>query len=186
MSFAFDEADSQIAKAINYAVGKETLLFAAASNNSENKRNPIGYPARDSNVICVNSTDDQGNKSTFSPHGVERDYNFAILGEMVQGAWPEHPHQNGHLKRASGTSQATPILAGIASIILHITRLKQFGPKFRMEWRLKEARGMSQVLYSQMTKKRRAPEYNYVTPGDFFCSDPKSIMSKIHDALNSV
>ena len=167
-----------------------TLLakrFALRSriNNSENKRNPIGPPVRDANVICVKSTDDQSNKSTFSPHGEEMDYNFAILGEMVQGAWPKHLNHNEPLKRVSGTSQATPVLAAIASTILHIARLKQFGPKFKREWQLKQARGMSRVLYDFMTKKRRPPEYNYVTPGDLFNSDPKSIKGKIEAALDS-
>jgi subtilisin family serine protease len=185
MSFAFEEPDSGILKAINHAVDCGVLLFAAASNNRAGRRNPIGYPAREVNVICVNSTDDQGNKSTFSPEGVERDYNFAILGENLEAAWQPTPNNGQNLKRVTGTSQATPLVAGIAAIILHVTRMKQFG-RFEMERLLKQARGMSKVLYECMTKKQGAPRYNYITPGDLLNSKLSSIRVKIETALENL
>ncbi|KIW24548.1 uncharacterized protein PV07_10257 [Cladophialophora immunda] len=185
MSFAFEELDVGILNAIHHAVDCGVLLFAAASNNRAERRNPIGYPAREENVICVNSTDDQGNKSTFSPEGVERDYNFAVLGENLEAAWPPTQNNGQNLKRVTGTSQATPLVAGIAAIILHVTRMKQFG-KFDMETLLKQARGMRKVLYECMTKKQGAPRYNYITPGDLFNSKLSSIRVKIESALENL
>ncbi len=90
LSFAFDEPNEEVSDAISYAVYKKVLIFAAASNNSGNKRVCTGYPAREDGVICVYSTDDQNNKSYFSPKGRERSYNFAILGENLEAAWPSH------------------------------------------------------------------------------------------------
>lgn len=96
--------------------------------------------------------------------------NFAILGENLQAAWPTLLNQGGgNLKRVTGTSQATPILAGIAATILHISRLKQYGPvKKETEEKLKQARYMERVLYECMTDKCPAPGYNYIKPSKLF------------------
>lgn len=205
LSFAFWEEDPDIQNTIRKATRKPVLVFAAASNNSADKPHPRGYPARESDVICVHSTDDQGNQSKFSPAGMERSFNFAILGENLNAAWPldcataapisaelkEHlvgsvggtsPSNQG-TRRMSGTSQATPLLAGIASTILHITRLKPFGRFDAKEAKLKHARGMQRVLYQCMACEETAPKYNHVRPGALFGMERKDILKEIESAL---
>ncbi|KAM7217251.1 Peptidase S8/S53 domain containing protein [Rhypophila decipiens] len=202
VSFAFRKEDHEIQKSIHDATRKSVLVFAAAANNSADEPHPRGYPARESDVICVHSTDDQGNRSKFSPKGMERSFNFGILGENVWAAWPtaaipneedepgdstdrQPSDSNGNhsTRRLSGTSQATPLLAGIASTILHITRLRQFGKFTSSEKNLKQARGMQSVLFACMALGEGAPEYNHVRPGLLFEKERKHILSAIDQAL---
>ena len=185
MSFAFEEVDEEIRKAILRASQKNVVLFAAASNNRAERKNAIGYPARDDNVICVNSTKSSGIRSDFSPAPDESSHNFAILGECLEAAWPPELNDGQSLKTVDGTSQATPLLVGIAATILHLTRVKALG-KFDKDYecRIKQRRGMSIVLRRCMSKK--GVEYNHITPGDLFFSEPKQILGDIRSALDKM
>lgn len=78
-------------------------------------------------MICINSTDVNGNRSGFSPTAVPDDINLATVGEAVESAWPVHLCDDvsnpSCINYKSGTSYATPIAAGIAAFILQYARL---------------------------------------------------------------
>ena len=140
MSFGFPtraiDGYDELEQAIKHAYYHDVLLFAAASNSG----GQLGraYPAREANVVCVHSTDAHGNRSRFSPTAVPEDINLATVGEAVESAWPVHlccRDEHGEAERGgqddegafstikSGTSYATPIMAGIAAFLLLYTRL---------------------------------------------------------------
>ncbi|KAI1658708.1 pfs domain-containing protein [Daldinia decipiens] len=129
MSFGFPTCDiegyDELELAIMNAYSKHVLLFAAASNSGGQRGR--AYPAREQNVICINSTDANGNRSGFSPTAVPDDINLATVGEAVESAWPVHLCDDvsnpSCIKYKSGTSYSTPIAAGIAAFLLQYARL---------------------------------------------------------------
>ncbi|KAK6227518.1 pfs domain-containing protein [Colletotrichum tabaci] len=129
MSFGWPSSDfdgyDDLQEAIDRAYHKKVLMFAAASNSGGNLGR--AYPASSPHVICVHSTDTLGNRSKFSPTPERNAVNIATVGDSVRSAWPtflcgDGPGQD-YLVSRSGTSYATPILAGIAGFLLHYTRL---------------------------------------------------------------
>lgn len=138
MSFGFPtrmiDGYDELEHAIKHAYYRDVLLFAAASNSG----GQLGraFPAREANVICVHSTDARGNRSPFSPTAVPQDVNLATVGEAVSSAWPMHLCSgDGHAAGdegedgifsavKSGTSYATPVMAGIAAFLLLYARLR--------------------------------------------------------------
>ena len=92
--------------AIDYAYGKGVAIFAATGNAS---RNGVDYPARYDNVIGVGATTDGVTKVDFSNYGTGVDV-VAIGNYHTTTA-------TGDYAIKSGTSFATPQVAGLASLI---------------------------------------------------------------------
>ncbi|KAJ0159681.1 Major intracellular serine protease [Colletotrichum tanaceti] len=129
MSFGWPSSDfdgyGDLQEAIDRAHHRKVLMFAAASNSGGNLGR--AYPASSPHVTCVHSTDTFGNRSNFSPTPERNAVNIATVGDSVRSAWPialcdDGPDQD-YLVSRSGTSYATPILAGIAAFLLHYARL---------------------------------------------------------------
>ncbi len=137
MSFGFPtraiDGYDELEHAIKHAHYRDVLLFAAASNSG----GQLGraYPAREANVVCVHSTDAHGNRSHFSPTAAPEDVNLATVGEAIKSAWPLHlcggeehtalgdGEESAYYTAKSGTSYATPVMAGIAAFLLLYARL---------------------------------------------------------------
>jgi len=93
---------------IDYATfNKNSLVIAAAGNNSTNR---LFYPAAYENVICIASTNQSDNKSSFSNYGTYVD--VCAPGSGIFSAQFDDSYAS-----QSGTSMASPVAAGCAAII---------------------------------------------------------------------
>ena len=187
MSFGFTErvdGYQELEEAIQNAHHSRVLLFAAASNSGANLDR--AYPARHEEVICVHSTDANGNSSAFNPNPIVGD-NWATIGEAVESAWPTNLRHvksaNSYTALKSGTSFATPIAASIAGFLLQYARL--YLPE---KWAdmLRQSSSMKAVL--RRISKRRG-EYDYIflsryTDNNLFGKHEEHIRSEIVDTIN--
>lgn len=108
-----------MAKALDEAISREKLIFAAASNNGSMRQ--MTFPAYLDRIICVNACDGLGTALNINPPPAKRDdKRLAILGENVESAWKCEPGSNNTMKIKTGTSVATPIAAAVAALILEI------------------------------------------------------------------
>ncbi|KAF6823129.1 pfs domain-containing protein [Colletotrichum plurivorum] len=186
MSFGYPdkkgEGYKELEKALDRACYKHVLLFAAASNGG-GKVQP-SFPAREDTVIAVYSTDTDGDRSNFSPTAMKHELNLATVGEAVESAWLDD-----QVKSKSGTSYATPIMAGIAAFLLQYARIHIPGKAAA----LKKRKGMMEVLKRIAEKGPRYQQrdgYYFVDlslwPDGLFGKDEPFIDMIIGDVLDSI
>ena len=124
----------EIAHAITTLVNKNIIVVCAASNHGYKFSQPICYPARLGHTLCIGSHGLHGKPSSFSPVGQQID--FLAPGENIIGP----ASGSNSIKCDSGTSYATPAVAGLICLILGF--IKQQCPghllHFKNQWVMKE------------------------------------------------
>ena len=117
MSLGGDSKSSLITNAVNYAVGNNVLVVAAAGNDGPSGGS-IDYPGANFKIIAVGAIDQNQNVPSWSSRGLndgdyvveEREVEFGAPGVSVESTW-----NDGGYNTISGTSMATPHVAGLAA-----------------------------------------------------------------------
>ncbi|HWA72260.1 MAG TPA: S8 family serine peptidase [Polyangiaceae bacterium] len=107
------------------AEAKGTLIVAAAGNESHRPDDirPVGHPANCPTILAVGALDSALQVAYFSCGGLNGDggeVNIAAPGVDVYSSWPMPQRYN----TISGTSMATPCVAGIAALFAESTGLR--------------------------------------------------------------
>lgn len=97
---------------INYAWNKGCIVFASAGNANSSTQN---YPGAYSNVYCVAAINPTDVKSSYSNYGTWVD--IAAPGDNINSTVPYTGATPAYLP-LSGTSMATPMVAGLAGLML--------------------------------------------------------------------
>lgn len=111
MSLGGPVSSHRLYQAIHVALAKGVMVLCAAGNEGSLFQNSIGYPGRYGGVITVAAHDENGNRSGFSSRGGEIDV-------MAPGSNIWSTFLDGSYAELSGTSMATPFVAGLAALIL--------------------------------------------------------------------
>lgn len=93
---------------INYAWNNNCIIVAAAGNNGNTVQN---YPGAYNNVYCVASTTSTDARSSFSNYGTWVD--IAAPGSNIYSTVPNNTYAT-----MSGTSMATPLVAGLCGLMI--------------------------------------------------------------------
>ncbi len=104
---------SLVKAAFDNAAAAGVLHIAAAGNSSTFRIcNSVGFPARYDSVVAVGATDSSDNVASFSCRGAEVE--LSAPGVSIQSTYP-----NGSYATASGTSMASPHVAGLAALVFN-------------------------------------------------------------------
>jgi subtilisin family serine protease len=107
MSFGSASDSKTLHDAVNYALSKNKIVVAAIGNRGDNTAD---YPAAYSGVIAVGATDNKDLRASYSQYG----HNISVVapGSNILSTLPGKSY--GYL---SGTSMATPAVAGLAGLL---------------------------------------------------------------------
>lgn len=121
MSLGSDAPDARIKAAVDRALAKGVIVVAAAGNSGP-RENTVGWPGAFPGVVCVAAVDREGKIANFSSRG--RTVVVAAPGVAIRSAYP-----GDRFATMSGTSMATPYVAGCAALYVSACRASGFSPK---------------------------------------------------------
>ncbi len=107
MSLGSDDHTSSVAEACRYAESNGVLLVAAAGNQGAGV---VQYPARYDECVCVGALGKSGMRAEYSNYGEEQE--VVAPGSYIYSTWV-----GGTYGSASGTSMASPQVAGVAGLV---------------------------------------------------------------------
>lgn len=107
LSLGGGSVSQSVESALAYAKSKNVLIVAASGNDGEKT---VGYPARSKYVLSVGATGRTDRRADFSNYGKGLDL-------VAPGVSIPSYLQDGELAFESGTSMATPHVAGVASVL---------------------------------------------------------------------
>ena len=135
LSFGSRGFNKDIANAVTALIHAGVIVVCAASNEGHKYQQPICFPARLGNVMCIGSHDNHGKPSPFSPVG--QDIDFLAPGENILAP---KARSYGNIQPYSGTSCSAPAVAGLICLILEC--IKKEHPDLLKElhnhWMMKE------------------------------------------------
>ncbi|KAK4449812.1 peptidase S8/S53 domain-containing protein, partial [Podospora aff. communis PSN243] len=166
LSFGFPRLSEAIKAALDETHRPDKLILAAASNHGT--RRGVAYPASRTGIITIHAADADGRPCNFNP-SADPGNSLSILGKNVEAAWTCHgdPTNPASVRRMTGTSVATPIAAGVVSLLLEMTMLDVPGDPAteatlrQMHPMLKTYDGMMAVL-TDMTARTQG--YHNIVP----------------------
>lgn len=113
MSLGSPQDDPQIVRAIRDATAAGCFVIAAAGNSG--RRDDVNSPGRLPETIAVGAHDRNGRPAEFSSRGPQID--ISAPGVDILST-----HLNRGYARLSGTSMATPFVAGVTALVLALHR----------------------------------------------------------------
>ncbi len=113
MSLGSPIESTAITDAIRYAVQKDRWVIAAAGNDGAagDDVDTVNWPGKNEDTIAVAAVTQDGHLARFSSRGPAVD--IAAPGQNILSTW-----NNGGYARISGTSMATPFVAGVLGLFL--------------------------------------------------------------------
>ncbi len=110
--------DMAYERAAQYALSKGAVVVAAAGNDSRRSRHqysPVSSPADCPSILAVGALDEKLKVADFSNRALNKggEVDLAAPGVAIYSSWPM---PTGH-RTVSGTSMATPFVAGIAAML---------------------------------------------------------------------
>ncbi|XVH31993.1 S8 family peptidase [Haloferacaceae archaeon DSL9] len=110
LSLGGPQGSSTLESAVSYAHNRGSLVVAAAGNDGQQA---VSYPAAYSECVAVSALDPDESLASYSNYGSEID--LAAPGSNVLSTTTT---ARGSYERLSGTSMASPVVAGVAGLTL--------------------------------------------------------------------